>query len=50
MALLQPKVPFWVSRVPAEAPFFVVFGDFEWAPKKYRFPKTDSCNENAHFF
>ena len=36
--------------VPAETPIFVVFGDFEWAPKKYRFPKTDSCNENARFF
>ena len=27
-----------------------MFGDFEWAPKKYHFPKTDSCNENAHLF
>ena len=35
MALLQPKVPFWVlPHVPAEAPIFIVFGDFEWAPKK----------------
>ena len=33
MALLQPKVPFWVSPVPAETPIFVVFGDFEWAQK-----------------
>ena len=38
------------SPVPAETPIFVVFGDFEWAPKSAPFPKTDSCNENAHFF
>ena len=36
--------------MPAETPIFVVFGDFEWAPKKGPFSKTDSCNENAQFF
>ena len=35
--------------MPAEAPIFVVFGDFERAPKKDHFPKTDSCNKNAPF-
>ena len=35
--------------MPAEAPIFVVFGDFGWAPKRDHFPKTDSCNENARF-
>ena len=50
MALLQPKVPFWVFPCACWTPFFVVFGDFEWAPKMDHFPKTDSYNENARFF
>ena len=41
---------FGFSPVPAETPIIEVFGDFEWAPKKDHFPKTDSCNENAHIF
>ena len=50
MALLQPKVPFWVSPVPAETPIFIVFCHLEWPQKKKdHFPKTDSCNENVRF-
>ena len=26
------------TPVPAETPIFIVFGDFEWAPKKDHFP------------
>ena len=39
MALLKPKVPFWVSLVPAETPIFVVCGGFEWAQKRTIFQK-----------
>ena len=45
MRITDSKAP-----LPAKTPIFVVFGDFDWAPKKDHFPKTDSCNENAPFF
>ena len=48
--LSTQKCHFGFSPVPAETPILVVFGDFEWVPKKDHFPKTDSCNVNAHFF
>ena len=44
-----PKWRFGFTPVPAEAPIFVVLGDFEWAQKKDHPPKTDSCNKNARF-
>ena len=40
MALLKPKVPFWVVPVPAETPTFVVFGDFVWLQKEGPFPQN----------
>ena len=39
MALLQPKVPFWVSPVPAETPIFIVFCLLEWPQKGTIFQK-----------
>ena len=51
MALLKPKVPYWVFPCGCWSPyFFVVFGDLAWSQKKWHFPKTDSVNENAQFF
>ena len=50
MALLQPKVPFWVSPVPSETPMFVVFGDSVWSPKTAPLSKTDSVNKKARFY
>ena len=39
-----------VSPLSRETPVFVVFGAFVWLQRKCHFPKTDSCNENAHFY
>ena len=49
MALLNSKVSFGVSPVPAENPIFVVFGDFVWSQKS-DISQTESVNENARFF
>ena len=51
MALLQPKVPFWVFPCVRWNPYFCsVWWLLMGTKKKWHFPKTDSCNENAHFF
>ena len=50
MALLQPKVPFWVFPCARWNPYFYSVLSLGMATKKDHFPKTDSCNENARLF
>ena len=50
MALLQPKVPFWVFPCFCWNPYFYSVSSLGRTTKKWHFPKTDSCNENAHLF
>ena len=49
MALLKPKVPFWVFQCTCWNPYFCGVWWFCMVTRKCHFPKTDSCNENAHF-
>ena len=44
------KCHFGFSPVPAETPIFVVFGDFEWAPKKDHFAKQIVATKMHTFF
>ena len=50
MALLQPKVPFWVFPCACWNPCFCSVWWFCMVTKMYHFPKTDSVNENVHFY
>ena len=49
MALLQPKVSFWVFPRAFWNPYFCSVWWLWMGTKKDHFPKTDSCNENARF-
>ena len=49
MALLQPKVPFWVFPCACWNPIFVICGDFVWLRKKVPFSKNRLCQRKCAF-
>ena len=50
MALLQPKVPFWVFPCACWNPYFYSVLSLGMATKKDHFPKTDSCKQRKCAF
>ena len=49
MALLKPKVPFWIFPWACWNPYFCSVWWLCMGTKKDHFPKTDSCNKNARY-